>query len=123
MIEGHCDEAATVQLEPSQTQTSGPLGSGSLTLKPIDDTEEDAGDDNEGEGQGRTSACAVDEQQQRSVARLRYPEVRGLRFCPEDRKHRDRDVEAALTIGRLHCMTLLGLGRPAPFCRGVTLQL
>ncbi len=89
----------------------------------IDDTEEDAGDDNEGEGQGRTSACAVDEQQQRSVARLRYPEVRGLRFCPEDRKHRDRDVEAALTIGRLHCMTLLGLGRPAPFCRGVTLQL
>lgn len=47
----------------------------------------------------------------------RYPEVRGLRFCPEDRKFRDRDVQAALTIARLCCMTSTGQGRPLPFCR------
>lgn len=56
-------------------------------------------------------------EKKKSNDKTRYPEVRGLRFCPEDRKFRDRDVEAALTIGRLCCMKLQGHGRPRPFCR------
>lgn len=48
----------------------------------------------------------------------RYPEVRGLRFCPERRKFVGRDVEAAITIGRLRMFELLNPGlRPKPFCR------
>ena len=31
-----------------------------------------------------------------------------------NRKHRDRDVEAALTIGRLHCMTIARAGTSSP---------
>jgi hypothetical protein len=49
--------------------------------------------------------------------KLRYPEVRGLRFLPEVSMYFDRDREAALTIGRLHCMELLGEQRPYPFNR------
>lgn len=49
---------------------------------------------------------------------LRYPEVRGLRFSPERRMYLDRDREAARTIARLRTQELLGLDRPAPFCRG-----
>lgn len=48
---------------------------------------------------------------------LRYPEVRGLRFCNETRKYVDRDLTAAMTIARLRVMEILGLGRPAPFAR------
>ena len=48
---------------------------------------------------------------------LRYPEVRGLRFSPEDSKYYDRDNQAALTIARLWCMEVQGLGRPAPFAQ------
>jgi len=48
---------------------------------------------------------------------LRYPEVRGLRFCNETRKYVDRDLTAAMTIARLRVMEILGLGRPAPFVR------
>jgi hypothetical protein len=33
---------------------------------------------------------------------LKYPEVRGLRFCTETRKYYNRDIEAATTIGRLY---------------------
>lgn len=44
-----------------------------------------------------------------------YPEVRGLRFSPETRMYFDRDRSAALTIARLRCMELQGLGRPIPF--------
>ena len=47
----------------------------------------------------------------------RYPEVRGLRFSPETSTYSDRDRSSALTIARLHCMELLGQGRPLPFCR------
>lgn len=51
-------------------------------------------------------------------ATLRYPEIRGLRFSPERRMYLDRDREAARTIARLRTQELLGLNRPAPFCRG-----
>jgi hypothetical protein len=50
---------------------------------------------------------------------LRYPEVRGLRFSPEQRKHLDRDRQAALTIARLRCMELRGLGRPSAFAHSL----
>jgi hypothetical protein len=49
--------------------------------------------------------------------RQTYPEVRGLRFCPEMRKFVDRDVAAAGTIARLRVHSLLGLARPVPFAR------
>jgi hypothetical protein len=49
--------------------------------------------------------------------KLRYPEVRGLRFSPEDGMYLDRDREAALTIARLCCLDTLGLPRPYPFDR------
>jgi hypothetical protein len=45
----------------------------------------------------------------------RYPVVRGLRFSPETCIYSDRDRSSALTIARLHCMELMGLGRPLPF--------
>jgi hypothetical protein len=48
----------------------------------------------------------------------RYPEIRGLRFCPKHRRFTDRDGCAALTIARLHCLERAGLPRPAAFCRG-----
>ena len=51
-----------------------------------------------------------------------YPEVRGLRFCPERRKYVGRDVEAAITIGRLRMFQILKGLRPEPFCRGITIQ-
>lgn len=47
----------------------------------------------------------------------RYPEVRGLRFCPETRMYIGRDVEAAITIARLRVLEIKGQPRPAPFCR------
>ena len=49
--------------------------------------------------------------------KLRYLEVRGLRFCTEMRKYVDRDLTAALTIARLRVMEVLKLGRPEPFSR------
>jgi hypothetical protein len=51
----------------------------------------------------------------------RYPEVRGLRFLPESGMFVDRDRSAALTIARLLCMELKGLGRPLPFHRSFAL--
>jgi hypothetical protein len=51
----------------------------------------------------------------------RYPEVRGLRFSPESSMYFDRDRSAALTIARLRCMELKGLGRPLPFDRSFAL--
>lgn len=56
------------------------------------------------------------EEDERGKHIVRYPEVRGLRFCPEDRKFRDRDLQSALAIGKLCCMRLLNLGRPRAFC-------
>ena len=58
-----------------------------------------------------------DEVEEKKVRALRYPEVRGLRFCPERRKYFDRDRTAALTIARLRTTELLGTARPAPFHR------
>ena len=48
---------------------------------------------------------------------LRYPEIRGLRFCPERRMYFDRDQSASLAIARLRTQERLGLARPSPFCR------
>ena len=48
----------------------------------------------------------------------RYPEVRGLRFCPERRLYLDRDRESAVAIARLRTLELLGKPRPAPFVKG-----
>ena len=55
------------------------------------------------------------EEGQKEIPKIRYPEVRGLRFSKEDGMYHDRDREAAMTIGRLRCMELLGLPRPYPF--------
>ena len=38
----------------------------------------------------------------------RFPEVRGLRFCPETRMYYDRDIEAAIAIGRLSILRRRG---------------
>jgi hypothetical protein len=51
---------------------------------------------------------------------LRYPEVRGLRFCPERRIFLDRDVDAACTIARLRVFELRGLPRPVAFTKRPT---
>ena len=59
----------------------------------------------------------VSDQTDKEDKKFRYPEVRGLRFSPEDSMYRDRDQEAALTIGRLRCMSLKGLPTPFPFDR------
>jgi hypothetical protein len=47
----------------------------------------------------------------------KYPEVRGLRFCPETRMYLDRDRESAVAIARLRTLELMGKARPAPFHR------
>lgn len=47
--------------------------------------------------------------------KIRYPEVRGLRFCPERRIFLDRDRESAVAIARLRTLELQGQKRPAPF--------
>ena len=59
----------------------------------------------------------VEPEPARKKTALRYPEVRGLRFSPEDSMFSNRDEKAALTIARLRCMEVLGQGRPAPFAR------
>ena len=52
----------------------------------------------------------------KKIRPLRYPEIRGLRFCPERRMYFDRDQSASLTIARLRTQELIGGLRPAPFC-------
>jgi len=47
---------------------------------------------------------------------LRYPEVRGLQFCPEKKKFVSRDKANAGTIARLAMMQLNGWARPAAWC-------
>jgi hypothetical protein len=54
---------------------------------------------------------------ERKQACLRYPEVRGLRFCPELRKYFDRDQKSAEAIARLRTTELQGKARPTPFHR------
>jgi hypothetical protein len=61
----------------------------------------------------------VQERTERNMQREkqpRFPQVRGLRFCPEIRNYLDRDAAAACTIGRLRLMEILKQGRPQPFC-------
>jgi hypothetical protein len=53
----------------------------------------------------------------RKQACLRYPEVRGLRFCPEQCKYFDRDQKSAEAIARLRTTELQGKARPTPFHR------
>lgn len=62
-------------------------------------------------------ATPAPRQQPQPPERLRYPEVRGLRFSPERRMYLNRDREAARTIARLRTQELRGLLRPVPFCR------
>jgi hypothetical protein len=50
-------------------------------------------------------------------AEMRYIECRGLRFCPERRKHYDRDASSARAIAGLRCLKLKGFGRPTIFTR------
>jgi hypothetical protein len=47
----------------------------------------------------------------------RYPECRGLRFCPETRMFFDRDLCSAMSIGKLRVLELLNKARPTHFCR------
>jgi hypothetical protein len=47
----------------------------------------------------------------------RYPECRGLRFCPETRMFFDRDLCSAMNIGKLRVLELLRRARPTHFCR------
>lgn len=56
------------------------------------------------------------------AASQRYPETRGLRFCPERRLYLDRDREAARTIARLCRTEMLGLPRPAVFSKSFKLD-
>lgn len=58
-----------------------------------------------------------DHQQQtkKRDTRLRYPECRGLRFCPERRMYFDRDEASARAIAGLRCLALQGKGRPSAF--------
>jgi hypothetical protein len=60
------------------------------------------------------------EENGRKELNSRYPMIRGLRFCPENSKYHDRDRTAALTIARLHCLSVLGRPRPQPFSRAFT---
>jgi hypothetical protein len=53
---------------------------------------------------------------------LRYPVVRGLRFCPERRMFLARDVEAATAIARLRLLELSGRSRPRPFMRRASIR-
>ena len=69
-------------------------------------------------GNGSTEQEVLQEEDEKKNAftkKQRYPEVRGLRFCPESCMYLDRDRESALTIARLRCMELKGLPRPFPF--------
>jgi hypothetical protein len=53
---------------------------------------------------GKINLKSLDEYKDMEVKTLRYPEVRGLRFCTESRKFHDRDNESAIAIGRLKIM-------------------
>jgi hypothetical protein len=57
-----------------------------------------------------------DHQKPKKEYKLRYPECRGLRFCPERRMYYDRDEASARAIAGLRCLALQGKGRPSAFC-------
>jgi hypothetical protein len=46
-----------------------------------------------------------------------YPEIRGLRFCPESRNYVDRDRKSSGCIGRLAVLRMTTQSRPAIFSR------
>ena len=49
--------------------------------------------------------------------KIRYPEVRGLRYSKVDCMFKDRDGESGACLARLRCMELMGRQRPYPFNR------
>jgi len=65
-----------------------------------------------------TGGSEVGETKKKKKSEARYPEVRGLRFCPERRLYLDRDRESAVAIARLRTLELQGKPRPAPFVKG-----
>ncbi len=66
---------------------------------------------------GRPFEASGAKEEKNSKDAERYPEVRGLRFCPERRLYLDRDRESAVAIARLRTLELLGKLRPSPFHR------
>ena len=62
-------------------------------------------------------AASILSKEEEKKNKLRYPMIRGLRFSPENKAYLDRDREAALTIGKLLCTEILGLGRPQVFSK------
>jgi hypothetical protein len=69
-------------------------------------------------GDGHRSDGASDEDEEKKKRKkqpLRYPMVRGLRFCPERRMFYDRDEASAIAIGGLRRLEMEGKGRPTAF--------
>ena len=54
---------------------------------------------------------------------LHYPEIRGLRFCPETRTFVNRDVKSSLAIARLAVMRITTQTRPSVFSRPEKTQI
>ena len=68
-------------------------------------------------GKRRRGGSSSEDYNDDESKRLRYPEIRGLRFCQETSKFYDRDLKASLTIGRLCVCKLQGIDIPYPFNR------
>ncbi len=68
---------------------------------------------------GGTTPAALRPETDRNKTTLqfRFPEIRGLCFCPRRHMFVARDADAASTIARLRTQELLGRPRPAPFVR------
>lgn len=75
------------------------------------------GEDDSGQTGSLSGGVGVSGQEKKRAKwlRERYPEIRGLRFCPKCRSYRDRDVSAARAIGLLCVLRLLGHDRPECF--------
>ena len=56
------------------------------------------------------------EKEEEKAKDLRYPEIRGLQFCPENSMYVDRDKKSSVTIARLAVMKLTSNSRPSAFC-------
>ena len=62
------------------------------------------------------NACTSQHNQEKTK-KMFYPEVRGLRFCPNCRKFLNRDKESAKAIGMLHMLSVTKGERPICFTR------
>ena len=62
------------------------------------------------------NAC-TSQYNQEKTKKMFYPEVRGLRFCPNCRKFLNRDKESAKAIGMLHMLSVTKGERPICFTR------